>query len=147
MDDKGIKNLNISEDAKRIKDRIESTKFLNLDNKNCSRLDLFLFALALGVESGTETELVKADSFVRGEYLHTKEEAFLYSIFISDLDAEMDLEKVNDLNLVYNKAQRYANTGFKLIEGYFEKPENVVQLQLLQELNEEYEKIQDELNL
>ena len=146
MEEKNVKILHCSGDAKKTIERIDSTKLLNLDNKNCSRMELFLFALALGVESGTETDLTKTDTLVRGEYINTKNEAFLYSTFIADLDADTDLERVNDINQVYNKVQRYANTGFQLIEGYFEKSENVVQLQLLQELDEEYEKIKDQFD-
>lgn len=146
MDERSVKILNCSGDAKKTIEKIDSSKLLNLDTKNCSRMELFLFALALGVKSGIETDLSKTETLVRGEYINTKAEAFLYSTFIADLDTDADLEKVNDINQVYNKVQRYANTGFKLIEEYFEKSENVVQLQLLRELDEEYEKIQDELN-
>lgn len=140
MDGKTVKILNVSGDAKKTIEKIESTKLLNLDNKNCSRMELFLFALALGVESGIETELSKTDTLVRAEYLNTKNEAYLYSVFISELPDGGDLDKINDVGKVYGKAQRYANTGFKILEGMMEKAENVIQLELLQELDELYEK-------
>ncbi|MDO4556013.1 MAG: hypothetical protein Q4B70_12825 [Lachnospiraceae bacterium] len=139
MNGNTVKILNVSGEAKKIIEKIDSTKLLNLDNKNCSRMELFLFALALGVESGIETELTKTDTLVRAEYLSTKNEAYLYSVFISELSDSGDLDKINDIGNVYRKAQQYANTGFKLIEGMMEKAENVVQLELLQELDEMYE--------
>lgn len=140
MDGKTVKILNVSGDAKRTIEKIDSAKLLNLDNKNCSRMELFLFALALGVESGIETELSKTDTLVRAEYLNTKNEAYLYSVFISELPDGGNLDNINDIGKVYGKAQRYANTGFKILEGMMEKAENVVQLELLQELDELYEK-------
>ncbi|MDD3186074.1 MAG: hypothetical protein PHD70_10400 [Anaerostipes sp.] len=139
MDGKIVKILNVSGEAKRTIEKIDSIKLLNLDNKNCSRMELFLFALALGVESGIETELTKTDTLVRAEYLNTKNEAYLYSVFISELSDSGDLDKINDVGKVYGKAQRYANTGFKLLEGMMEKAENVVQLEMLQELDEMYD--------
>ena len=36
---------------------------------------------------------------------------------------------------------KYANTGFKLINNYFEKAEEIVRLELLQELDETYKSI------
>lgn len=140
MDGKTVKILNVSGDAKRTIEKIDSAKLLNLDNKNCSRMELFLFALALGVESGIETELSKTDTLVRAEYLNTKNEAYLYSVFISELPDGGNLDNINDIGKVFGKAQRYANTGFKILEGMMEKAENVVQLELLQELDELYEK-------
>lgn len=144
MSEKAVKILNCSGDAKRTIERIDATRLLNLDNKNCSRMDLFLFALALGVESGIETDLVKTDTLVRGEYINTKNEAFLYSTFIAELPSDRNMQEIENINKVYGKAQRYANTGFKLIEGMFEKSEETVRLELLKELDDMYKSITDE---
>ena len=104
---------------------------------------LFLFAMALGIESGIETDLSKPETLVRGEYINTKNEAFLYSAFIGDMDDTEDLEQLNNVGSIYSKAQKYANTGFKLINNYFEKAEEIVRLELLQELDEAYDSIMD----
>lgn len=138
MSEKSVKILNCSGDAKKVIEKIDSSKLLNLDNKNCPRMDLFLFALALGVECGVQTELTKTDTLVRAEYINTKNEAYLYSVFISEMasDAQEDIENVGE---VYGKAQRYANTGFKLIDDMFGKSEDIVRLELLQELDAMYQ--------
>lgn len=145
MSEKTVKILNCSGDAKQTIERIDSTKLLNLDNKNCTRMELFLFALALGLESGIETELNKTETLVRGEYINTRNEAFLYSVYLAELVSDKELETIEDIGKVYGKAQRYANTGFKLINDMFEKSEEVVRLELLKELDDMYHSIENDL--
>lgn len=144
--EKTVKNLSCSGDAKRIIDKIDKSKLLSLDIKNCSRLDLFLFAMALGIDSDVETDLSQIDSLVRGEYIKTKYEAYLYAAFIGDIDNTDDLELLNDVGNIYSKAQKYANTGFMLIDSYFEKAEEVVKLELLQGLDQAYNSIAEDLD-
>ena len=139
--EKTVKILNWSGDAKKTIEKIDSSQLLSLDTKNCSRMELFLFAMALGIESGIETDLSKSETLVRGEYINTKNEAFLYSAFIGDMDNTDDLDQLNNVGNIYSKAQRYANTGFKLIDSYFEKAEKIVRLELLQELDDAYNSI------
>ncbi len=139
--EKTVKILNCSGDAKKTIEKIDSSQLLSLDTKNCSRMELFLFAMALGIESGIETDLSKSETLVRGEYINTKNEAFLYSAFIGDMDNTDDLDQLNNVGNIYSKAQRYANTGFKLIDSYFEKAEKIVRLELLQELDDAYNSI------
>ncbi len=141
--DKAVKILNCSGDAKKTIERIDSSQLLSLDTKNCSRMELFLFAMALGIECGIESDLTKTETLVRGEYINTKNEAYLYSTYIGDMDNTDDLDVLNNVGKVYSKAQKYANTGFKLINGYFEKAEEVVRLELLKELDEAYKNIED----
>lgn len=141
--EKTVKILNCSGDAKKTIEKIDASHLLSLDTKNCSRMDLFLFAMALGIESGIETDLSKPETLVRGEYINTKNEAFLYSAFIGDMDDTEDLEQLNNVGSIYSKAQKYANTGFKLFNNYFEKAEEVVRLELLQELDGAYNSIMD----
>lgn len=141
--DKVVKILNCSGDAKKTIERIDSSQLLSLDTKNCSRMELFLFAMALGIECGIESDLTKTETLVRGEYINTKNEAYLYSTYIGDMDNTDDLDVLNNVGKVYSKAQKYANTGFKLINGYFEKAEEVVRLELLKELDEAYKNIED----
>ena len=139
--EKTVKILNCSGDAKKTIERIDETHILSLDTKNCSRMDLFLFAMALGIESGIETDLSKSETLVRVEYINTKNEAYLYAAFIGDMDNTDNLEQLNNVGNIYSKAQKYANTGFKLINNYFEKAEEIVRLELLQELDEAYNSI------
>lgn len=145
MDEKAVKILHCSKDAKKTIEKIDSVKLLGLDLKNCTRMDLFLFAFALGVESGIETELTKAETLVRGEYINTRNEAFLYASYYADLAADGEAEALAEIDKVYGKAQRYANTGFKLIDGMLEKSEEVVRMELLEELDSMYQKIAGEL--
>ena len=73
--------------------------------------------------------------------INTKNETYLYSTYIGDMENTDDLDELNDVGKIYSKAQKYANTGFKLIDGFFEKSEEVVRLELLKELDEAYNKL------
>ena len=68
----------------------------------------------------------------------------MYSTFIAELPSDRNMQEIENINKVYGKAQRYANTGFKLIEGMFEKSEETVRLELLKELDDMYKSITDE---
>lgn len=141
MGEKAVKILHCSKDAKDTIDKVDAAKFLGLDLKSCPRIDLFLFAFALGVESGIETELAKPDTLVRGEYINTKNEALLYASYYADLEADKGAEALTEIGSIYGKAQKYANTGFKLIDGMLGKSEEVVRMELLKELDGMYQKI------
>ena len=66
--------LNISKDAKEIIDKIDKERFLGLNNPETSRTDLFLFAMALGLETDTKIPLSNKEGLTRTSYL-IKDEA------------------------------------------------------------------------
>ena len=75
--------LNISKNSKNIIEMIDNEKFLGLNNPETSRTDLFLFAMALGLETDITTPLLNKEGLIRTSYLTIKDEALLYSTFIT----------------------------------------------------------------
>lgn len=133
--------LNISGDAKKIIERIDKEKFLGLNNSETSRTDLFLFAMALGLETGIQMPLTNKESLTRSSYL-IKEQALLYSAFINKIEDKNDIEECTNKNKVFEMAEKYANTGFDLIKTMMDtKPEQTNMLEMIVELDEKYEEI------
>ena len=76
--------LFISESAReKILTEIDKNNFMNLGKEN--RIDLYVFALALALN--TPTELEKQDALVKSEHIK-KYDIFLYSAYLNPLDLE-----------------------------------------------------------
>lgn len=130
--------------AKQLLEKIDEINYFGLGLvKGISRSELFLFAMSLGVESQTMTEIANPLGLILDKSIDSKTQASMYAQFISLLtDAENELDAVTDRSRVYKIAERYANTGFKIIEDYFnkKKPEDLV-WDLFLELDGQYEKL------
>lgn len=142
------KFLCIGMDQKEIVKKIDRSKFLGLNNNgnntlSTSRSDLFLFAMALGLET-VKSEIKQKDTLVRAQYITPRHEALLYAAFINELDYKNNLDCILDIDAIIDNAQKYANTGFNLIADMMEKSENVIVYELLNELDEKYEMIINE---
>lgn len=132
-------------EQKKIVNKIDGTQFLDLQlgggkNVSTSRIDLFLFAMALGMDT-VPTEVKQPDTFIRDEYVKMKHDAFLYAAFIHNMEDKNDLDEVSNKDQVYKLAQSYANTGFDLLGDMMEnKTEAVAELELIKEMDADYEK-------
>lgn len=149
-----IKNpdrLNYSTKAKQLLDRIEESNYIGLANKGgtgVSRSEIFLFAMALGAESKSPTEVKNpyAGGLVLDKSIDSQTQATMYAQFISQLsEPENDLDDITKKGEVYKLAEKYANTGFEYIEGYIDtkKPETLV-WDLFLELDAQYEALKIE---
>ncbi|NMB95207.1 MAG: hypothetical protein GYA02_01125 [Clostridiaceae bacterium] len=140
--------LNYSTKAKQLLDKIEDSNYFGLANKGgsgVSRSEIFLFAMALGVETNTPTEIknIYAGGLVLDKSIDSKTRSVMYAQFISKLkDPENELDEIIKKNEVYKLAEQYANTGFQYLEEYFDtkKPE-LLALNLFLELDEQYESL------
>lgn len=133
--------LNISKDAKEIIDKIDKERFLGLNNPETSRTDLFLFAMALGLETDTKIPLSNKEGLTRTSYL-IKDEALLYSVFIDKMVDKNNLEECTEKNKVFELAEEYANTGFDLIKNMMDtKLEQINMLEMIEELDNKYNEI------
>lgn len=134
--------LNYSTKAKQLLEKIDEVNYLGLGLKGISRSELFLFAMSLGVESKTKTEVVNpyAGGLMLDKSIDSKTQASMYSQFIYQLkDPNSQLETVAEKSIVYKMAEQYANTGFEIIADYFEKkkPEDLI-WDLFLELDSQY---------
>lgn len=140
--------LNYSTKAKQLLDKVEEYNYMGLANKGgagVSRSEFFLFAMALGVESESPTEVKNpyAGGLVLDKSIDSKTQAAMYAHFISQLsNPENELDEITKKGEVYKLAEQYANTGFEIITDYVEnkKPDDLV-LDLFLELDEQYQKI------
>lgn len=131
--------LYYSKKARKIVEQIDELKYLGLQNSNTSRLELFLFAMALGINSPLELE--NQESFVLGQTIKPEDDALLYATSIGYGEESNDLNVTSDKSYVYDLAQKCANSGFLMIENMIENENPIsVELKLLSELDDLYEK-------
>lgn len=137
--------LNYSTKAKLLLDKVEESNYLGLANRGgagVSRSEVFLFAMALGAESKSPTEVKTpyTGGLVLDKSIDSTTKATMYAQYISQLyDPENQLDEITKKSDVYKLAEQYANTGFECIEEYLntKKPETLV-WDLFLELDEQY---------
>ena len=107
-------NVIIFDIDKEDRKRIEIIKESNvLDFSNSSNAELFLFAVALGLQDNEKVPLSSHETFLRYEYLRDNEEALLLSTAIQGFE---DLEIVSSTSMVVDLAQELAHYGFIKLE-------------------------------
>ena len=117
----------------------DNSKIMGYSTENkVGRKQQFFVALGLGYMFGEPTPLSKKDLMFLEKDMKEDEVALLWAIAIKEKGS---IEHVQGKEEVYKIAEEYANTGFKLINNYFEKAEEIVRLELLQELDEAYNSI------
>lgn len=143
--------LNISKTQnKNIVKTIDRENYMRL-GKPTSRLDLFDFAVALGVHGGgvdTQTPLQNKESFVRDEYIGN--ERYLFSaLCFEELEVWKNhnlIDQVIDDNVSFQIAEKYAEEGFKILEDYMKQMgEMPFCYKLIAEMDSIYMRIKDEL--
>lgn len=124
--------------------KIEDEHYFGLDE--CTRLDLFSFMVALGYNSGYPSDFDGAkDSLVREEYTKNNNVCHLYSAIYFHNNKDK-VEEVTDTDKVFALADKYANTGFSVIEDYMnECSPNALAMKLLAEMDKMYEEYKDSL--
>lgn len=139
----GIDFLNISKELKdSVVQSIDDEHYMELQSSSTPRLDLFLYALALG--KNNPTDIQKKDTFVRNEYLAKNVEAIAMLVAIAyahKKDFE-NLEDVLDEKKIGQLADSCANTGFKIIDGDMKENYNGDNgyLKMISDLDDLYEK-------
>ena len=129
--------------TKRIRDfinELDQSEYFGF--KDISRTDLFLFAMALGVETNVRTSLENTDGLVRDSSLDYRIKALMDALFISNLKSDELLNTVIDKENVYELAQEYAHTGFQIIEDYFRnKKDSDLIWSMFRELDDQYKEL------
>lgn len=106
----------------RVVSKVDDIRFLGLDSQTSERIDLFMFALGLGIREGIRTPLKGKKGFILEGVLNKREEAYslIYSLFIEELRKENQEDKLDDKDYAYTIAEEYANTGFQIMASWFE---------------------------
>lgn len=141
--------LYISSEAKEIINQIDENNYLGLSNSEISRLELFTFAMALGMDVDIKKDISKKESLIRASYLEGQdEEALLLSLFINNIDDKNNLEDCIKKDKIYDLAQKYANQGFDIINSMMcTKPDSIKVLEMIKDLDERYREIIDSKNI
>lgn len=110
--------LSIGEEYKPLIYDIDKVDLLNLKS-NGERSDLFMIALALGVNKGVRTLSKAKHGFILESAAKGKDSlmSFIYSIAVEELRKEKQENLITDTNIVYGIAEEYANTGFEVIKS------------------------------
>ena len=137
--------LYVTNQVKESIDRIDEIDFFGLGKNSISRSELFLFAMALGLEVNTPTELenINSGGFILEKSIDGKTKSVMYACYIkrNNLTSEQ-LDEISNKGEVYKLAEQYANTGFSLIEEYFEnEKEKNLMMNMLIELDESIQKV------
>ena len=132
--------LNITKKAKSIIDKIDQNKYLSLDVATTTRSDLFVLAMALGIETvPTKVENIYPGGLILGASIDNRLRALMYAYFICKLPNIDMLDNVTNKEYVYNTAQEFANTGFEILDDYINnKKDSELLWDLLQELDNQY---------
>ncbi|MCK4981266.1 MAG: hypothetical protein KAS17_00010 [Victivallaceae bacterium] len=137
--------LNYSTKANQLLKKIDDDNYMGL-GRGITRSELFLFAMSLGVETESYTEVVNpyTGGLILDKSIDGKTQASMYSQFISLLeDPKNNLDAIDNKSQVYKMAEEYANAGFEMIAYYLDnnKPEDLV-WDLLLELDAQYDEHQ-----
>jgi hypothetical protein len=133
---------------KRINDavvpEIDKTKLLGLDKSNVDRIELFLFAMAIGVKQGLRTPLLASHGFILESSILSNDIAMseIYSVMVNEMRKRNEEEKIGDKDEAFLVAQEYANTGFQVISEWLsnlkKKDSEAIMWDLLEEMDTKY---------
>lgn len=126
-------------------DKIDAEKILGLNFPDCERMDLFLFAMSLGVNAGYRTPLNAKKGLILETALNNRPEAkaAIYSLSIEELRKMNQEDKLDDKDFAFQVAEEYANTGFGIMEKWFSgHVPNVYQF--IKEMDDRYEQLFEE---
>lgn len=116
--------------------KIKKENFLNM--ANVKNKDIFLFALALGIDTPNELD-GKKEGLLLDKDLDMFDESLVYGAAIPYLE---DLNDLADKNKVYDFIERCANQGFSYISDSIDNSSfEHIDKNLLLELNDKYQKV------
>ena len=139
---KDILYINDSADKDIVKP-IDEKQFFELHFPATSRRDLFNFAVALGYKEGVPADFQgKRNTFVRTSYYEDTNLLYLFAaIYFRDI-IKSDLSKIDqicDENNYLELAEKYANSGFALLNNLFQTyPSDALLFKLIGTIDQDY---------
>lgn len=137
----------VTKDVRKIiEEQLDTSNYLGLSKQDTTRSDLFLFAMALGIESKSSEQLVNSEGLTLSKSLTGETKALFFASYINEVAGKENLDKVADQEAVFKHAQEYANAGFHMIENYQNTTKDTVLCwQLMAELDKQYEAVVKQL--
>lgn len=129
-----------------VQNDIDNSDALNFKSSG-ERADIYLFAIALGVNEGYQTSSNSRQGFILESAVRTKPNfmSFIYSIALNELRKSNQENKINDKDIVFGIAEGYANTGFKvmreMIPDFDNYDEELFTAMLIKKMDDKYAEI------
>lgn len=144
MTDNEKKRLYVSNKGWDIISKIDERKFFALDKSNSSRSELYIFAMALGLNAYPE-ELGPSHDLILIQTVEPRTKALMtaYSLYS---EHTKDTEKLNEaakLSSIISLGDRYADQGLRVIEGAMKeyKSEEEYLWELFKQVDDDYKKL------
>lgn len=96
-------------------DVLDKSKFFLLSKDLSSRIDLFNFALALGLRKGYPTKLATSKGLIRTAYDDVQAYLYMYkSVYFEKviLEEGCEIDCISNIDAALELVEEYANTGF-----------------------------------
>lgn len=102
--------------------KIDKSRILRLDlpNSKTERIDLFLFAAAVGIHKGYRTPLSAKHGFIQNTAVPSEKYSLIFSLLTDEMRTQNTEEKISDLDEAQTVVQEYANTGFYEIDKWID---------------------------
>jgi len=121
---------------------IDEMKFLGLDKSNSERIELFIFAMALGVKEKKRTPLKSQHGFILEKSIRSMDGAMsnIVSLLVDEVRKSKEEDHIDDKDYAFRVAEEYANTGFSIIESWLtsKKDEETMQYSLIEEMDDKF---------
>ena len=118
---------------------------IGLDNSTVDRIELFLFAMSLGVKQGFRTPLIASHGFILERSILSNDIAMseIYSLMVNEMRKTNEEEKIGNKDEAFIVAQEYANTGFQIMSEWIsnlkKKDSEAIMWDLLEEMDTKYD--------
>ncbi|WP_294532048.1 hypothetical protein [uncultured Bacteroides sp.] len=132
-------------------ENLERTKYFQLHKNATTRAELYCFALALCEMEKKEPTPINSvgpvKTFVRAEFLENCEPLLSSLYYDKELKNNPELiDEICNRENVYCLAEKYANTGFGILQNYIESmDEETLFYKLIGYMDKQYDSIKDEL--
>jgi hypothetical protein len=93
---------------------------LDLQTSKTERIDLFMFAAAVGLHKGYRTPLSAKHGFIQNTAIPAEKYSLIFSLLADEMRANNTEERISDLDEAQTVIQEYANTGFFEIERWID---------------------------
>lgn len=139
---KGPDRIYVTQRVEKLIGKIDEQHFFGLDKQSILRSELFIFAMALGIDLMPKT-LENTVGLVLAKSIDHNTNALMLAqaIYESGCDSLEGLDSVISPNHYYHVAEEYANCGFSIIEEDMTKKTDSLMWEYLRMLEEKFEKL------
>lgn len=139
-----------------IKGKIDAKNVLGLglgknkveDEEKAARIDVFLLAMALGVDSKEKKDSQASEGLIQERPILNRPGAMslIYSVLAADLIEQSNIREIDNKNLAYETVEQYANAGLLRLSELLDLGNNSLKdedyiYKMLSVLDDKYEEI------